>query len=177
MGIPYSRLVDALKEMQARLHGGLQGFHQMTEEEVAADCGLSLEQARRAKLREYDEPFILQDQQMTVMERVCEQAAQLGLSVTQGGRYFHLLGGNDKGRAVHLLSRLFMKADAAVVTMALGDSPNDLPMLQAVDLPFLVRKSDGHHDDTVLRIFPAVRLADGIAGWNAAVTEILTNDL
>ena len=177
LGTPYPKLIRALEQLKAQLGTGLRGFHQMTVEEVAADCGLSLEEARRAKLREYDEPFILEDRRREVVERLGEQIALRGLSLTQGGRYFHLLGGNDKGRAVHILSELFRKADGAILTVALGDSPNDLPMLQAVDHPFLVRKPDGHYDDDVLAAVPGVRLADGVgpAGWNVAVTAILTS--
>jgi len=179
LGTPYPTLVNALKKVESRLGVGLRGFYQMTVAEIAADCGLSLEEAGRAKQREYDEPFILEDPRGEIVEQLREQAAHLGLRVTQGGRYFHLLGGNDKGRGVQILSEIFRKADGTVVTVALGDSLNDLPMLQAVDHPFLVRKADGRYDDEVLRAFPGVRLANGVgpAGWNAAVTEMLTGGL
>jgi len=50
-----------------------------------------------------------------------------------------LLKGSDKGKATAALKDLYGKAFSRTVTFGVGDSPVDMPMLKAVDVPFLVR--------------------------------------
>ncbi|MBU1276631.1 MAG: HAD hydrolase family protein, partial [Proteobacteria bacterium] len=95
-----------------------------------------------------------------------------GLQVTQGGRFWHLLGGGDKGKAVRLLSVLYAKHDPELTTMALGDAPNDLGMLEAVDRPVLVALSGGGHAAVELPGLVLEPLA-GPAGFNHAVLAAL----
>ena len=57
---------------------------------------------------------------------------------------------------------------------AIGDSPNDFPLLAAVDFPFLVQRQDGSWADLEL---PGLTKVDGIgpAGFSAAI-RMLTGD-
>jgi mannosyl-3-phosphoglycerate phosphatase len=66
-----------------------------------------------------------------------------GLKCTRGGRYFHLTGDNDKGKAIHVLKSLYSQMFGSIHTYAVGDGPNDLPMLKAIDKPFFIRKVAG----------------------------------
>jgi mannosyl-3-phosphoglycerate phosphatase len=110
-----------------------------------------------------------------VIRLFLQRIEEAGLRYTVGGRYYHVHGDNDKGRAVTSLNRLFEKTCGPILTVGLGDSLNDLPLLKAVDLPVLVKKPDGHHDRAVIEQLPHVRRADkvGPQGWNTAVMEIL----
>jgi mannosyl-3-phosphoglycerate phosphatase len=175
LGIPYSRLVSALDKLAGELGLEVKGFHQMSVEEVATECGLPLEAARQAKLREYDEPFTIKNANEDTLERVSKAAISLGLALTRGGRYFHLLGGNDKGPPVALLTTLFHRQNSKLFTIGLGDSRNDLAMLQEVDCPILVQKPDGSYDEEIRKQLPGVHLAEGAGpkGWNAAVAALL----
>jgi len=175
LGTPYLKLVETLRRLREDAPCALFGFSDMTEEGVAVDCGLTLAEARRAKQREYDEPFRIIATDPRVVQFVLQKIEKAGLRYTIGGRYYHLHGDNDKGRAVNLLSELFKKAHGAIFTVGLGDSLNDLPMLEAVDLPILVKKPDGHHDRAVIERVPHVCLASevGSRGWKTAVMEIL----
>jgi mannosyl-3-phosphoglycerate phosphatase len=172
LGTPYSVLVDVLRRIRDEIGGTLVGFSDMTREEIAADCGLPLAEAGRAKDREYDEPFTCADVDPEELVRKIEWA---GLHCSVGGRYYHIHGENDKGRAVRILNGLFAKACGTIFTVGLGDSMNDLPMLESVDLPVLLQKPGGRYDRTVVRRLPGVRLAGGIgpSGWRVAVQQIL----
>ena len=61
----------------------------------------------------------------------------MGFKVVLGDRFSHLIGGEaGKGVAVHRLVELYRAShnpDAPVVTIGLGNSPNDLDMLENVD--------------------------------------------
>ena len=57
--------------------------------------------------------------------------------------------------------------------MGLGDSLNDLPLLEAVDIPRLVRKPGGVFEREIAG--KRIRITEGIgpAGWNQAVLEAI----
>ncbi|MBI3951701.1 MAG: HAD-IIB family hydrolase [Acidobacteria bacterium] len=175
LGTPYLKLVETLRRLREDLPCRLIGFSDLTDEGVAADSGLTLPEARRAKQREYDEAFKIAGAGSRLVELVLQKIEEAGLRYSIGGRYYHLHDNNDKGRAVHILTGLFKKAHGSVVTVGIGDSLNDLPMLEAVDLPVLVQKPNGQHDRAIVERMPHVRLASGIGpqGWKATVMEIL----
>jgi mannosyl-3-phosphoglycerate phosphatase len=175
LGTPYETLVQRFRKIREALPFSLIGFSDMPAEEVSEDCGLSLSEAQRAKQREYDEPFRILRAAAADIPQVLRKFQEAGLRVETGGRYHHLHGRNDKGLAVRILSDLYRRADRSVFTVGLGDSLNDVPMLENVDLPILVKKPDGGYDPAVLERLPQVRRADGVGpcGWAAAIMEIL----
>jgi mannosyl-3-phosphoglycerate phosphatase len=171
-GTPYARLLEAFKKLDEMFPGKLKGFHNLTVSEVSGLTGLAAADAELARARDYDEPFLLSD--MSVLEPVREAARRSGLSVVRGGRFFHLTGENDKGRGARFLVLLYALAlGRPVDSVGLGDSANDLPLLEAVDIPVLIRKSDGGYDPSIR--LPGLYLApgEGPAGWNAALLDLV----
>ena len=63
-------------------------------------------------------------------QSVLYQETLSGLAVIPGGRFFHLVGGIGKGRACRALIELYRKEWGAVSTAGIGDSLNDVPMLE-----------------------------------------------
>ncbi len=149
----------------------LKGFGELSDRQVAKLTGLSKEAAARARAREFNEP-ILPPQDAAQGDQLIAAATEAGLQVTRGGRFWHLLGGGDKGKAVRLLKVLYAKHDPELLTMALGDAPNDLPMLAAVERPVLVARPDGSHASLDLEGLTREPLA-GPAGFNQAVLAAL----
>jgi mannosyl-3-phosphoglycerate phosphatase len=172
-GTPYARLLEAFERLNEMFPGKLKGFHDLTAGEVAGLTGLSAAEAELARKREFDEPFLLND--LSAIDAVREMAERSGLSVVRGGRFFHLTGDNDKGRCARFLVLLYAQAlGRPVASIGLGDSANDLPLLEAVDIPVLVRKPGGSYD-------PAIRLqglylapGEGPAGWRAAILDLVS---
>lgn len=171
LGTPYVRLREILNRIRQSLQLELKGFGDLSIDEVANLCGFSPEEARLAKKREYDEPFLLDEE--SAIKKIQEKARLSNLQVTRGGRFFHLMGENDKGEAFKLLTDIYRENKEYIVTIALGDSLNDLPMLRAADHPVLVQKPDGSYAPEVK--LPNLHLAPGAgpAGWNEAVQELL----
>ena len=167
LGIPYRVLVRALAELKRKTGLPLRGFSDMTVQEVASRCRLSLLQAAWAKRREYDEPFLI-----PAPEAAAAVIDAADIPLTQGGRFFHLAA-SDKGRAVSMLMALFKRSHPGAVSVGIGDAFNDLPLLEAVDIPVLVQDTDGGYDPRIA--FPGLRYADGIgpAGWNAAIASLV----
>lgn len=163
LGERYDRLVQALDDLKQRYP--VVGFHDMSPEELAEDAGLSVEEARRAQKRDFDEPFILHhlDEEAAVRSEI----RNMGLRCTKGGRYYHLTGDNDKGRAVRMLSDLYEREHTEIVTVGIGDCANDFPMLDEVDRPYLVARPDGSYASSRYRRAGGI----GPTGWNRVIKK------
>jgi mannosyl-3-phosphoglycerate phosphatase len=175
-GMNYSTLRAALSEIAQCTALPLVGFGDLTVEQIVARTGLTFEQARLAKRRDANEPFFIErDFDEEDVKRLQTEVWRKGLRVTRGGRFFHLTGSSDKGTAAHHLIRLYQAAwQQPIRTVGLGDSLNDLPLLQAVDVPILVRKKNGEVDGSVLaQVKPQITKQPGPAGWNEVVLVLL----
>ncbi len=170
LGSPYEEIRKRFVTMRDRLGIAVRGFGDMSTEEVAALTGLTFEEARLAKQRDYEEPFIFTDKPE---DRFFREIEGEGLRWTQG-RFFHFMGDHHKGRAVNILRRLYERRDGPVMTIGIGDSLNDLPFLLAVDRPVLVKKETGRHDARI--DIPGLVRTEGIgpAGWNEAVMRLIS---
>ena len=145
------------------------GFHEMSVEQVAQDANLTTQQAQWAKKREYDEPFKIKNNAQT--NEILKHITKLNLRYMKGGRYYHLVGLNDKGRAVLLLSDLFRKKFGLIQTIGIGDSENDFSMLDCVDHSYVVQQKNGKYSSS--RYTPAGGI--GPEGWqNAIETELIS---
>lgn len=179
LGIPYRDLVARLVAIQKQTGIAIRSFSFMNVEEIASDCGLSLENADRAKQREFDEPFRLEEDKPDDLAEIGRLVQASGLTLTTGGRYHHISGGCDKGKALGILCELLERAHGPLRSIAIGDSPNDLAMLKAVDLPMMVMRPDGTHHPRLVEGLPNALRVFGVgpAGWNAAVLGLLASEV
>ena len=171
LGMPYSRLTEALTKIALETGTKIKGYAQLTAEEIAKQTGLSVEEAQRAKQRDYDEPFVVGSGIHPAP--VLKAIERTGLRWTKGGLYYHLTGDNDKGKAVNLLTELFKQKWGTATTIGLGDSLNDQPMLSVVDHPVLVQKPDGTYEDAIQPKGLIKASGVGPAGWNSALLKLL----
>ncbi|HNJ20011.1 MAG TPA: HAD-IIB family hydrolase, partial [Nitrospira sp.] len=176
LGAPYATLRAALKEIGQEIGGRLRGFGDLTLAEVVQLTGMSAGDAQLAMQREYDEPFVM-DGDVVAWQDLLAAATRRGLCCTRGGRFYHLMGANDKGMASRQLiewyRRLEQQKGQTLVTVGLGDSLNDLPMLESVDYPILIQKPNGSYDQDVQ--LPRLIRADGVGpvGWNRSLIDLL----
>lgn len=170
LGTTYRVLRGALRDL--RVSGfDIKGFGDMSAPEVAEITGLSEKEAELAKKREFDEPFVLQGDKVN-LSALLASVREKGLRLAQG-RLYHLMGDHNKGGGVDALKLLYQRKYGNIITIALGDSPADLPMLEKVDYPILVRNYRREHDPTVA--VPNLIRADGVGpeGWNKAMLELI----
>jgi mannosyl-3-phosphoglycerate phosphatase len=178
-GLPYFRLVESLHRAAQAQRVRVVGFSDLSVEEIAAECGLSLLEARLAKLRDYDEPFRVLDADPSARSHLLTAFHRAGLRCTRGGRYHHLTGCSDKGRAVRALKALYQKAGHRVLAIGLGEGLNDLPMLREMDVPIVVPNPAAGGTARLLRKIPTAQLAPapGPLGWNLAVTLAMRSEV
>ncbi|HLW79846.1 MAG TPA: HAD-IIB family hydrolase [Terriglobia bacterium] len=185
LGTPRARLLKALERAAALARVHLRGFSQMSNGEVSRVTGLSRAQSLRAQRRECDEPFVILDRDSQSWARLRARIRRAGFQATRGSRFFHIHGENDKGGAVrvvlNLLRRRQLQASGGrdntkIISVGLGDSSNDIPLLRAVDVAFVVARPGGRYDAETLAAVPRARRAGGIGpyGWNRAVLSLVT---
>jgi len=173
LGTPYARLREVLSQIQDQFPGKIKGFGDLPVAVVAELCELSEDEALLAKYREYDEPFVVDEEQL--IDEIREAARLSNLKVTQGGRFHHLMGANDKGNATSRLIAIYRKKIGTLKSVALGDSLNDLPMLAAVDIPILLPKAEGKFDPSVQLEGLTFAEEPGPKGWCDVVLKILSS--
>lgn len=172
LGIKTAAIRRALAEIHAQMGVSLSGYADLSVAELAQVTGLELPAAARAQQREYSETLVspLDADSLTLLQ--AELAAR-GLAIASGGKFYTVTGaGSNKGTAVAHLITLFRQKLGAVTTIGLGDSANDLPMLAAVDRPYLLQKPGG-----VWQEAPGVAVnhvaAVGPTGWHQAIFAAL----
>jgi mannosyl-3-phosphoglycerate phosphatase len=170
VGTTYARVRDFIGEAGARF--SLKGFGDMAPAEIAALTGLPMGKAALAKEREFTEPFLME--RSDDIGPLSDLAAKAGLRVTRGGRFHHLMGqGQDKGKAVRVvLDILRRNSSTKLRSVGLGDSENDLAMLEQVDIPVLIPRPGKDHLD--IRLPGLIRATEeGARGWNEVVQRLL----
>jgi mannosyl-3-phosphoglycerate phosphatase len=173
LGIPYPQLVKGLREIRKELGWQIKGFSDMSIDEIANITGLDRKAARLAAMREFDEPFVILEKKPPDNNALSEAARKRGFTVIIGGRFYHLQGTNDKGMAMEKIVSWYRELHANVVSVALGDSPNDFSMFEKADYPVLV-KSQRDFPELQKRVpHLKVTIEQGPKGWNSAVSDIL----
>ncbi len=174
LGKPYKTLLVFFEELRRRSPVHLIGFHQADMAAIREWTGLSEHQAALAKKRRFSEPFLAPSGE-PLPKALFEYAAQEGYRIVQGNRFYHLLSNTDKGRAVRAVAERFRQNGfPKLQTMGIGDSPNDFTMLQAVDIPVLVKKTDGSYAAGAETI-PNLWRSKGIGpkGWQESIFHFI----
>lgn len=174
-GHAYDEIRDEIKNLPADLRTYLNGFADMGLEGVIETTGLPRERAKLAHQRKASEPFLWSGSAEEMQELVNFLKPQ-GYKITQGGRFYHLMSEGGKDKAVQILIDKFKKKYETdrVVSIALGDGPNDADMLGAVDYGVKIPNEKGVNFNIEN---PQGQIIDapyaGPRGWNACVHSLL----
>lgn len=180
---PSPETVDRARDKIASLVSvPVQSFRTVTPDIIAAQTGLALEDAMRAGQRHCSDPLIWQPTK-TDIAVARDIAQQFSLNLVKGGRFHTLCGPSNKGHAMRrMIERLSVTHNQGTldaparrfVTIALGDSPNDIPMLAEADYAVQIPTKRGTPTLPLLD-HPNLRIAPkpGPGGWNEAVNDIL----
>ena len=167
----YRAIRDALAALPPELRTAFTGFGDMSIDDVMQATGLTREAAALAQQRSFSEPGLWRG---TSAQRSAfqQELAARHITLIEGGRFLTLSFGNDKVQQM----RAIIEQIRPDHTVALGDAPNDIQMVQAADfgvivnnptrapLPLLAGEAEGRIKRTELA---------GPSGWNAAILALL----
>lgn len=171
-GTDYARLRTALDALPADLRAPFRGFGDMTPAEIAESTGLPEASAAAAGARQFSEPGLWSGS-AAGRDDFRRALAEKGVQSRRGGRFLTLSFGATKADRMAEISAALQPG----VTVALGDAPNDVEMLEAADhavivanplappLPELTGEAAGRIRRTT---------ETGPHGWNAAMTALLS---
>src|SRR5919106_1355443 len=141
LGNPADYIRAKLSDIRKKYSINFRGVADISVEKLSNLALISREQAKRMAQRNYGET-ILQIQSEDI-ERFIKYVQEDGMKVIHGGRFFDVTVGTDKGIAVGILKKLFRdKFHNDVTFFGIGDSTNDIPMLNLMDIPILVQRQD-----------------------------------
>ena len=181
IGTPHKILLNVLREIRDETGVSIEGISEMSVQKIMDFTYLKKRDAELSKKREYSEPFLICENHLSPLlhkegikgrsegrwiNKVKREILEMGFKFTSGGRFFHIMKGNDKGKAVKILKNLYIQKYGDIKTIGIGNSLNDLPMLKAVDIPVLVKNYDNRYEKNIK--LKNLYLADGIGpeGWN-----------
>jgi mannosyl-3-phosphoglycerate phosphatase family protein len=185
LGKPADYIRAKLSDIRKKYSINFRGVADISVEKLSNLALISREQAKRMAQRNYGET-ILQIQSEDIA-RFIKYVQEDGMKVIHGGRFFDVTVGTDKGIAVGILKKLFKdKFHNNVTFFGIGDSTNDIPMLNLMDIPILVQRQDSSWvDDGEIKMKNAVdsnRISsnklikvEGIGpnGWENALHKII----
>ena len=147
LGVSARHIISHLHTLRSDLGINFRCFTELSIDELSGITGLPPAMAQRAQQRDYSETIIPQ-RPSEDLSRLETALKQKGLKLHHGGRFFTVISREaDKGRAVKALNRLLEQKFGPILTIGIGDSANDAPMLKAVDYPFLVQQPGGRWAD------------------------------
>jgi mannosyl-3-phosphoglycerate phosphatase len=164
---------DVLDAISSKIGIRLQGFSRLTVDDVISLTGLSIEEARKAQQRHFSEPFILPPLKSD-LEKIIKLSESFDYKIVIGGRFAHLIHKDSgKGNAVKFLINFYQKLlfGIPLISIGLGDSPNDFDFLSVTDISVLIRNQGKIHKSVPEKWIKSQKF--GVDGWAEEVKKII----
>lgn len=166
--------LEAVHQTRSQHDYFFHGFSDWSTSEISSITGLTNAQADQARTRIYSEPILWRDSE-SALQRFKGELQEMDLQLLQGGRFQSIQGAYDKsdGMRSMVIDHVGQNQQRPLITVALGDSPNDAAMLNAADVAVIIKsgKSSLIHCSAPQKLIHTK--VPGPAGWNEALLEIL----
>lgn len=174
LGIGIEELKEKFGVLREVLQTPIRTLLEMDIQEIIAETNLSKKSAKFAKDRLTSLPFLPSSSEKKIdILKANDLLERHKIKITKGGRYYHISDENaDKGKAVRRVIDYIKSSYGIdeVISVGIGDSENDIPMLEVVDIPFLVKKYDNTTIETALKVRRTEKI--GPAGFSEAMRSI-----
>ena len=205
----YADVLEILQSLRNQYDFKFLGFNDLTAAEIAELTQLSLPKAQLAKQRLCSEPLLWQGDESSwraFKSELRQRNLQLlkggrfwhVFGISDSGIISSDLGSSgptgcgltspgvlndgllNKGVAIQKLVDLYHEYGTRdCTTIALGDSPNDIDMLDTADIAIVIRHKDGTYLDYGVEDHPKKRVLlshqPGPAGWNETLSAVLAH--
>lgn len=168
------KIIDTIHKARTQHSWHFEGFADWTIKDVMKLTNLDENSARQALDRQYSEPLLWQDSE-TAFKSFTSYLQTKQLNILSGGRFYHVIGQTNKAKPILYLRQTLYRHPGTKV-ICLGDSANDIDMLEVADFPVCVRSP--------VREFPVLDQEKayytnnyGPKGWSEAIEKILEENL
>ena len=171
LGTSHSEISNLLQDLKKRF--SFTSFNDLGPEGIQKETGLDIYASERAYRREFTEPLIWKDstQNLIIFKQLLQQN---NLTAAQGGRFLTISSAKNKGDALLWVKKRYESiAKVKITTIGLGDSENDINMLDCADNAIIVRHPKKLPPNINGHASLIITDAIGPKGWNEAIINIL----
>ena len=174
---PRQHWLSLIETLKKQYKGEFNHFSNMSNEEIVSATGLSIKAAKLAATREYGEPILWLGTEST-KTRFVTAIEKLGGSPLQGGRFLHISGECDKGKALVWLTEQFQieRGVEKCISIALGDGHNDIAMLESADIAIRILSPANLPPTLNKHTHVYTSQQYGPSGWVESLEQIIFND-
>jgi mannosyl-3-phosphoglycerate phosphatase len=154
-------------------------YGEMKAREIARNAGMTERDAEGSRQREFSERFFFAGNAGLAAPAFERIAGEHNWQIRRSEPFWELCSGNDEGKAVRYLMRLYREAlRSRVRSVGIGASVEDLSLLAASDQAFILPLSCDRFDDKLVSRLPNATKIDvpGTPGWNQTVLKVLSRD-
>lgn len=171
LGTSHSEISNLLQDLKKRF--SFTSFYDLGPAGIQKETGLDIHASERAYRREFTEPLIWKDstQNLIIFKQLLQQN---NLTAAQGGRFLTISSAKNKGDALLWVKKRYESiAKVKITTIGLGDSENDINMLDCADNAIIVRHPKKLPPNINGHASLIITDAIGPKGWNEAIINIL----
>ena len=173
LGRKYIELKEVLNKLSMEIDYKLCALNDLSSLEIKHLTGLNDSQIKMALDRHWSVPFITPPSQYNDKINILNKKYEV--NIYRGNRMSHLLDKNShKGKAVNRLKDFL--GNPSVHVIALGDSQNDLPLLQVADQAIIVPGINGPNKSLEVELNKKnfyLAPEPHAKGWSLAIKKLL----
>lgn len=173
LGRKYNEVVQAIESSIEETNTMFKYYNNQTIDEIAQITGLTAHAAQKAKTRDFSETLFDARPDTGGLKQFEKAIKSHGFQCISGSRYVTISGiESNKGTAVSILVEAYTAKYGKVKSIGIGDSRNDLEMLESVQFPYLVKKPENSWAEVDAENISKIS-AVGPDGWNIMAQEVL----
>ena len=165
-----NNILEISNQVRLQNKWNFEGFSDWTSDKIMELTNLDDGAAKQAMDRQFSEPFLWQDSEAN-FKNFTSILQTKNLKILKGGRFYHIIGNTNKAKPItYLKQTLYQQSNTKVIS--LGDSANDIDMLDIADFPVCIRSPV---NDFISPKKDNVYFTKnfGSSGWNEAIEKIL----
>ena len=175
LGDSYKKLRIVLKNISKLVNYNLTPLNDLNKNQIFELTGLSEQGIKRALDRQWSVPFLNPPDE--IFERIKLNCESYNVHVFKGNRMSHLLSNKShKGEAVNKLKVHLKNKDVKII--ALGDSQNDLPLLEYADISIVIPGKNGANkylQNGIDKGYFKLANAPHALGWSNSIQDVINN--
>lgn len=181
LSVPFGRTSEeagaAVEEIAEQAGAEVVRYADMNAREISRNSGMTEREAEASREREFSDRFFFAGNMDLAAPSFEKIAAEQKWQIRHGEPFWELYSGNDEGKALRYLMRLYREAlRSRVRSVSIGISIEDLSLLAASDQAFILPSRTAHFDERLVAKLPnSVRVdVPGAAGWNQTILDVLS---